>query len=342
MNCLKRIWLVSMVAACVLIASPVMAMDPSEPPEEAAAWQQYKAEVMEALLAEGTPRAMALAATLLLPVGENANANTERRRELFAQAAQRAPDDAEVQWLVAVNAPSADRLSDAAGALQRLEPDNGAVWLFALNAAYEAEDSNGVTEALARIGASTSFDDHFGLIAMAWLNFFRTQSKVETPEFGEDREFTSLPLVMALVHSGSSSIGIYRIFLRACGSANQPALAERREACLAAGRLIWKESDTMLSQMVGAGLLRKAGVEDAAEISRELEYFREEYRVLVDKLRSDPQEFEHYQNDWLQTRSEVQVGRNAMARAGIPLLPPADWQPAPNPYVTDEGKAKAD
>ena len=82
----------------------------------------------------------------------------------------------------------------------------------------------------------------------------------------------------------------------------------------------------MLSQMVGAGLLRKAGVEDAAEISRELEYFREEYRVLVDKLRSDPQEFEHYQNDWLQTRSEVQVGRNAMARAGIPLLPPADWR----------------
>ncbi len=339
MRCLKPLMVLALVGTCMAAATSVVAQAPSAVPNEAASQQKYNAAMVDALLAEGTPRSMVLAATSVLTIGQDAKANEQRKLDLLKQAAQMAPDDAWVQWFAALHADPAEILPEAALALQRLEPDNGAVWLFPLSAASRANDSVGVTEALARMGASRSFDDHFMAFTLEWLKFFRSH-----PIFLEnidDGEFAPAvqPLVMALARASALAMPNISSALRACKSVDQPLAAERREACLDAGRLIQSESRTLLFQGIGERMLRLAGAEDAAELARNKDYFSQKFGSISDSIFEDPQEFERYQSDLLKTGSEIQVLKNALTRAGIPLLPPADWKPEPNPYMETESKA---
>src|SRR5690606_3145416 len=109
--------------------------------------------------------------------------------------------------------------------------------------------------------------------------------------------------------------------MTACKSPDSPLAADRREACLAAGRLMLNESNTLDSMQIGVGLLHRAAAGDIDEITRNAEYFTREYAVLASSALADPVEFARYQADWLQTRNEIQVARNLLTRAGIPLLP---------------------
>ena len=343
MRFLKHVVIASLAGVCMTVATSALAqaLDPSVTGEEA--WQQqYTAFLVDSLLADGTPRSMALAATALRPIGENTKTNPAKRHELFKQAARRAPDDAWVQWLAAIDAEPADNLSEPALALQRLEPDNGAVWVFQLNAGSRANDSAGITEALTRIGASRNFDDYHGAIALEWLKFFRTHPMPEPPVTLDELDFVPLPLSLALMHAVMAPIPNYRITMQACRSGEQSLTVERREACLATGRLMLNESKSLFSQMMGLALLRSAGADDAAELARNKDYFTRMLIGISDAMLEDPQEYERYQADWLQTGSEIQVLKKALTRAGIPLLPPADWKPEPYPWMETESKARSD
>ncbi len=87
------------------------------------------------------------------------------------------------------------------------------------------------------------------------------------------------------------------------------------------------ESSTVISMRIGLALLRLAGAEDIDEITRNAEYLTQEGAVLSSAALEDPAEFAWYQADWLQMGSELQAAKNLLNRAGVPLLPPADWKP---------------
>ena len=342
MRFVKQVVVASLAGVYMLLATSTLAQDPPAHSDEAARMQQYNASVVDALLAEGTPRSMVLAATSLTTFGQDANANQQRKYDLLKQAAQRAPDDAWVQWFAALHADPDENVSEPALVLQRLEPDNGAIWLFQLNAATHTKDSAGITDALVRIGASRTFDDHFVAYTLEWLKFFQAHPKsLEIIDVGELAP-ANQPLVAAIARAAAMSIPSFKGTLSACRSGELSLSEERHEACLAAGRLIANESKTFLSQAIGIAMLSKVGAEDAAELKRNKDYLTWISIGVFDDAMNDPQEFARYQADFVQTGSEIQAVKNSLTRAGFPLLPPTDWKPEPYPWAETENKAHAD
>ena len=345
MHHLKNLVVSLIMGLGLALSSSGIAETAPQAAQDQAAMQKYNEQLTEALLAEGTPRSTVLAATSMVYADKGSrSAIDERRRELLDRAAQMAPDDAWVQWMAAMSRQPADTLSAPALALQRLEPDNGAVWLFQLQVATRAKDNKGITDALERIAASSHFDEYFTATAFEWRKFLLGFPLPEPGVVANAGKLTTeqMAMIAAIARAAATAMPSYSSPISACKSKEQPLTADRREACLAAGRLILNESNTLMSRQIGVALLRLAEADDAAEINRNTKYFMEEYSLASIAELEDPDKFERWQADWLQTGNEIQAARNMLIRAGIPLLPPADWQPAPNPYTTDAGKAKVD
>lgn len=332
MHILKRTRHAFIAGACLAIAAPETTKASSPGDFDVEAQQEYNSQIIDALLADGSPHAIVLAAASLTYVDKNSDSTTKRQHELLDRAAQMAPDDAWVQWVAAVSTPPTDRLSEPALALQRLDPDNGAVWLFQMNVAIRAGDNAGVTEALRRIGASSHYNDYFMTSSVEWQKFLsgfalpRSFANVDKPKSAQ------IAMSMALSRATDMALENYSSPMPACKPTEHPLAPDRREACQAAGRLMWSKSNSLLSMGVGASVLCMAGAVDAAAITREQKYFMEEATLASVRAMEDPDEFAHWQIDWLQTLSEVQAARNLLARAGIPVLPPADWKSNPQRF----------
>lgn len=102
-----------------------------------------------------------LAPSVMLPDGTDdyhlhaANAYSAARR--FG------PEDPLVAWLEALNCNRATCDREAAiGRLAKLEPDNAAVWLLALNVAHQRGDLAAAEDYLARAAQAGRYDLHFG------------------------------------------------------------------------------------------------------------------------------------------------------------------------------------
>jgi hypothetical protein len=142
-----------------------------------------------------------------------------------------------------------------------------------------------------------------------------------------DKKVTeTLPMLMAVSRAAATAMAMRVSPTWACKAKEQALSADRRTACLAAGRLMLTESNTLDSLRIGAALLDLAGADDAAEATRDTDYFTEQYIAASNAAFEDPDLFLHYQTDWLQTRDEIQVARNLLTRAGVPILPPDDWK----------------
>ncbi|MEP6881233.1 MAG: hypothetical protein ABI866_04530, partial [Dokdonella sp.] len=274
-------------------------------------------------------RAMTLAATAITYGRQGDETSVNRQRALLERAAAMAPDDAFVQWIAAMNLPRSEVISEPALALQRIEPDNGAARLLQLAAAYEAKDEAGITEALARIGASRHFDEHFGDAMSEWLKVFRAHPMPQLATEDSEQASAQMPMIMAIGRAAAISLTNFTSPMRACKPTEQPLAADRREACIAVGRLMLKESKTVMSMQTGAALLRLAGAEEAVEATRNADYFMKKAIDLSRFVMLIPAGLARYQADWLQTGSEVQAMKNQLTQAGIPLLPPEEWNEDP-------------
>jgi hypothetical protein len=102
------------------------------------------------------PRGWIVASTMLF-----SNANHPRDVTLLQKASAAAPNDAFVQLMVTqMSETSAPEWSAAQGRLERLEPENGAVWLNTLNAASRSGNAVAVDDSLDRFSKSVRFDTH--------------------------------------------------------------------------------------------------------------------------------------------------------------------------------------
>jgi hypothetical protein len=307
--------------------------------------QANRAAMVASLKASAQPRDWAFAALIEQP---SSTVSTSAEREaLLGRAAAGAPNDVLVQWIAELqHAPSAtDAVGDNAPlhALQRLEPDNAAVWLQALTSAMQRGDRAAIDTALAQMAASRQMDDHFFELQAELTKvcqryplpdeYFAVAAtqKVDAGQLLQSRE--AMPYVMANAITMATSMPAYQFPIKACRV--NPATGENlqhRDACAATGRLMAAQGKTMLANRIGFAMLRVSGTYTDADVqnARAQDWTWRRWQTISTSTNNADAELQAKQivaliHDQSQTRSELQAARLAVARAGEAATPPADW-----------------
>ncbi|MGA9422984.1 MAG: hypothetical protein WBW61_11520, partial [Rhodanobacteraceae bacterium] len=147
-----------------------------------ASYSQWQDNLHDALAGSAKPRDWALASQLYFAdTDDAAPVLRPDREELLDRAMQDAPDDFLVQWLVAndraVGATCEARPSpdEPLANLERIGPDNAATWLLVLTIAADRRDPPAVDDALARMAASSRYDEPHDELVSAWLDVYDMQ-----------------------------------------------------------------------------------------------------------------------------------------------------------------------
>jgi hypothetical protein len=258
---------------------------------------------------------------------------SSRERALFARvswreragalqrAARAAPTDALVQMLWSTQGGDARAWS-------RVEPGNGFAWMAALDAEAASLDEAGIDAAIARIAGAGGYDDHF---VEAWLDYRRViaarpmpASLTGTISHGDPGLAAG---IMAMAYAAALPMSL-RTLSRACKREKHPRVAaERFENCARIGRGLLRSESSVFSKRFGSGLVRNSGLEDAAdrEARRSLDWQLEASTELL-RDASMSAEGPSYFNDLAATGSETRAQELLLARHGLPLQAPANWQ----------------
>lgn len=297
----------------------------AEPEGEAAAdaWLGYMATVRDAMRASGDAREQVLALLADRTMGSDEGATAPAGGEAIASIAAAHPDDLLVQW-VAAHHTKGDARAAAIANLQRLDPANAATWALSLPASADNADP---LPTLQRMAASRQYDEYTtGFIGIWSAAFTRVpvpqELTAQVQAMDGDFDAGSLPNVMALSSMFTLTMGgASQNLLGACTPEAVAAQPERREHCLAAGRLLLQQGRTLLAARFGEALLRKLdallGVD--AERSRQIAWWRANSAPDAEATAIST-----YFEDWLSTGNEIEAMRLAATRAGK-AEPPADW-----------------
>lgn len=311
------------------------------------AWNDYQKSVADSLARSPDPRDWALAAVVQRmdfadrsPASEEKtdgslkraySAREEKRHDLLQRAFDSAQDDRLVQWMAVREGATDDRRL----ALERLrthEADNAAVWIEVLVDAAKGHDEPAVGEALVRMAGSTAFDGHLGELIKAVRDVYRRYPVPE--QLLAQSQPTATPEDLATINAfavtaASGSPGFQHL-VNACRI--DPATGRnsaRRNDCATIGRLLMTRSDTLLTNRIGASILRisKSYTDDDMRAARNDDWIYSSYQSLVptEGDAAAVARIAAYQSDWIESGSEMEAMRRATARAGIAPEPPEDW-----------------
>ncbi len=342
-------------AASVEPAHPQNATDESDPPlmpaqkAAGAAYRNYMGSLMHSLRTSADARDRALATTMSFTVDffdthEPTPADRVMRGAMLRGAAEAAPDDALVQWFWAsasledsgcnASSPCPHRVEAAA----RLQPDNGSAWLPVFNAAWRVNDIPAAESALAQMAHATRFDEQMGTALKAWMDVYRrypmpksviVKDSSDAMADDQSRNFTS-----SMAWAAATAIPAYDPLVKACSREKHPeASALRFHDCAQVGRLMLMQSTTLIGRQIGRALLRVSGQATAADIAnaRVVDWQYEQLKMLAAaQAGHESADLKTAAADWLNTGDEIKTLQRRMQRAGIPLTPPADWQPTRN------------
>jgi len=284
---------------------------------------------LDTAMRSGTrPLDWALAATSSPKPSRTIGATTPRSDGDLFRAAQAAPNDALVQWLVANYADTstpegAAHRAAAIDALARIEPDNGAIWMQALAEAARRGDADGVDDALAHMAEARRFDDHFVDVVHAWLDVYeRHPAPASFAKDGYDAGF-----VAAFAKAAATGIPAYNPLILACKPADAGSF-NRTPHCTAVGHLMLDRANALVPRTIGFSILQGLGVATDADRAQK----RTIAWYYVNAMRGTGEDGNArdalaYETDWRAMNDEGDVKRNALRRAGLPIEPPADWDP---------------
>lgn len=322
----------------------------SDQTAERAHWE-YRLSVFDSLSASADPRDWALAAHIHLApsqVDPKNYADDAARRNLMARAVRAAPDDALVQWLAVLYSHDSSnamptRLAPALQALLRLEPNNAAVWDEALTQAWQSHDEAAIDDVLAHMATSTEYDDHYIDFITLWQSVFARYPMpgrlLEQQTNGEYHSATEVQFLSASSQAAATAMLSITGLMRVCKlNAETGENWARRGYCADIGHLMTHQARTAISLMIGFATLRISGSasqEDERE-ARGYYWMYEQYTKLAQNDSPSSVEDEAYLMDWISTRNEIEALRRRVLRAGISLIPPADWI-SPRPLRTSSG-----
>ncbi|HET7923685.1 MAG TPA: hypothetical protein VFL30_02240 [Rhodanobacteraceae bacterium] len=290
-------------------------------------YAKFQVSLDAAMRSSSHPRDWALAAVTSPDPQRTIGAPGPRYDGDLFRAQQAAPGDALVQWLVANNAdrttPEGEvRVAGAIEALTRIEPDNAAPWMLALQCAVKRGDTEGSGEALARMAESRRFDDHFADVVHAWIDVY---DRHPPPSLSIEESTGYDPgFVAAFAHAAAVALPSYQFLVQACKPATGQALeADRRAHCEKAGRLMLQHGTTLIARRIGFVVVRNADALTDADraAERDLDWYRfnvaSDEPSIVDAL--------SHEDDWRRLDDEIDVIRNELRRNHLPTAAPDGW-----------------
>jgi hypothetical protein len=298
--------------------------------------RNYEISLASALRDSSNPRdwvALALSHPLSTDEAEQLDLN-----KLTEKARLAAPDDLLVQWIALrlSTKPVSVGIDHAAAlaAVQRLEPDNAAVWMETLAQASQRQDSAAVDETLIRMAASTRSDEHLADLMKAQLDFYE---RYPMPEAYYATLATIYPnvspgamrYVSAMAVVSAIALPAYQWIVKACtiNSVTGENLS-RSTNCTTIGRLMAARGSDLLTNRIGSAVLRVAGTYTEADIAqaRTQDWIYQQDAAFLQA--NYPEQVAHLDarmNDWIESRSELEAMRREIARAGKADTPPTDW-----------------
>ena len=311
-----------------------------EAPDTAAeaAGKAYFNSLQASMRNSGSARERALAARMALVQDPKGTGKALRA------AAESAPGDGLVQMLWSgMGQPwngcdTSSPCPEQALAWSRAEPGNGLAWLPAFQATYKSGNEQAIDAAIARIADAEVYDDH---VIDAW-SAYRTaiaahpmpmqfvhawrQQDAERPR-DEKAARMEAAGVIAMAHAAAMPLSIQSL-THACDRARHPQLDTARfDHCAAIGRGLVQSNASVISKRIGSALVRMSGLENEADrqAQREHVWAWESASELLDE-RKHPGVLAGYFDDLASTGSETRAQELLMARHGVALQPPAEWQ----------------
>ena len=306
------------------------------------AWTMYQRSVANALAQSHRPRDWALAATMFTFTLEEIGAQPPDHASLLDRAARVAPDDVLIQWIVANERPN-----DAAcaacrdparsiRALERLQPDNAASWMMALGRTSPG-DPTSTDELLSRMASGVRFDDHLVDAVHAWLDVYdrfppptSLLARFSQPSQSAALARSTLAFTGALAQA-TSILPAFQRLTAACRPATPPTGDWQRKAyCEDIGRMMASSGPTFVVRMIGSALLRNGGVEtpEDLEVRQDIQWIRSNHMAGTGYISGDETVVDAYQTDWRTLDDEIEIGRRALHRVGLPEKPPEGWTEA--------------
>lgn len=235
--------------------------------------------------------------------------------------------------------------------LQRVEPDNAALWLMALRDAVDRHDEIATDVAMARLASSTYYDDHAAELLKAQLALFRSHplpaaffaavakldpgwrvngvfNKDAAPYYQNRYPFSDISIAdpfFMLTDAGMHEL--YVVCVQQPGRS-----AARKDACVKIGRLLAERSRRVGVSSDGSMLLNDMNQFDDDDVvrARHQAWISTEFRKIHPHQGRGNRPFVQdniaFVNDWIQSSDEFEAMRRAVIRAGKPLQPPEDFQ----------------
>lgn len=323
-----------------------------DPDTEAALAQWHRANTaaiaghVRVLMASSDPRDQ-LAAALIAPSaeprsGEEFDWTTEEASTAFAAARRLGPNDRLLAWLEALDCPRARAGSGcdpqaALERLQRLEPDNAAVWIKALDQAVARGDEAAIDGLLARAAAASRYEIPFADIGRL---LFETLQRVESPPMtprvaaalgldggmGRAASADDTAGTQAMAIASAVAMPAYLPLQQVCSGADgKPAQAHRLPACIATYAHMARDP-LLISQMIALTRLVRltAGSTAGAEWRerlRTMQWVRSKGIERVNARLPDG----YLRSLWRQ--GEMPALEGVLRAAGVPTTPPPGWLP---------------
>ncbi len=322
------------------------AADPQQTAAQAE-WNDYQTAVFEGLSRSPDPRDWALATlteALRFDAKKSDQSSKDRRIARLQHASRAVPDDILVQW-IAARAQRDDPNSEALQVLRRVESDNAAVWLLDLDSAMRRKDQAATDAALQKMSASTRFDLHYAdlinSLGQAYQRYpqpanddspFREQSNQSSTEV--------IPFITAMSVAAATALPPFQPVVNAC-RINQGTGENVSHAgdCAAIGRVMATHSVDFIANRIGNSLLRVSHTfnEDDVQAARDQDWIYDQYGSIVHDWDSPAAAARTvvFLHDWIETGSELDAMRRAVARADKPASPPQDWVDAQSPFSTE-------
>jgi len=293
------------------------------------AYAKFQLSLDAAMRSSRRPRDWALAAVTYPQPERTLGAPSPRDDGNLFRAQQAAPGDALVQWLVANHAdrttPAGEAQAAAAiDALTRIEPDNGAPWMLALENATKRGDTSAADEAITRMAESPRFDDHFADVVHAWIDVY---DRHPPPSLRTDEIDKYDPgFVAAFAHAAAVAVPSYRSVVQACKPASGQILAvDRRAHCEKAGHLMLYRGTTLIARHIGFVLVRNVDALTDADraAARDLDWY------VFNGATEDPSISDAlaHEDDWRRLDDEIDVIKNRLRRSHLATAAPDGWSP---------------
>ncbi len=274
--------------------------------------------------------------------------------DLLHQATAASPEDVLVQWIALLASGNAGREHDAAlKALERLESDNAAVWLWSLQRVNGSKDQTALDGALAHMAASTRFNDHRADLLRALVDVhLRYPLPAQFYAFADPSVVAMkdlMPYVTAMAEVNALPSHGYQALINLCRvdpvSGKNTAHAEQ---CDAIGSMLARHGSTYLDTLMGFVVLRASRTykDDDVRYARGQDWLFQQYinlqkemyegtdNAVTDQtlIAENVRAMRAYITDQIETGSEMEATRQALVRAHKSLSPPGDWVDTRSPF----------